>query len=162
MMVVESGSPNVRVSTSRHNQQGSVALPTLPQTRLHHSTSHHSSTSRHQNNGRQCEQSRGCPIDIHGALDAVSVPSYRVLYNLQFDVPDKGLPRRHPVEWGKGDRVVAPSYYPDMTSWSALPWPADPVQRAEDWRLHWFVLPRFAGAKPTKQAKSPFGSTPCV
>jgi hypothetical protein len=54
------------------------------------------------------------------------------LYNLEFDVPDKGLSRRHPVEWGKGDRVVAPSYYPDMTSWSALPWPADPVQRAED------------------------------
>ncbi|MGY2933700.1 hypothetical protein ACVWZ6_003302 [Bradyrhizobium sp. GM6.1] len=94
-----------------------------PNSRLNHSTrsaDYHSSTSCHQNNGRQCEQSRGCPIDIHGALDAVSVPSYRVFYNLEFDVPDKGLPRRHPVEWGKGDRVVAPSYYPDMTSWSAL------------------------------------------
>jgi len=64
--------------------------------------------------------------------DAVTVPSNRVLYNLEFDVPDKGLPRRHPAKWGKGDRVVAPSYYPDMTSWSALPWPADPVQSSED------------------------------
>jgi len=64
--------------------------------------------------------------------DAVPVPSNRVLYNLEFDVPDRGLPRRHPVKWGKGDQGVAPSYYPDMTSWSALPWPADPVQRTED------------------------------
>lgn len=63
--------------------------------------------------------------------DAVSVPSYRVLYELEFDVPDKGLSRRHPLKWGKGDRAVTPSYYPDMTSWSALPWPNDPAQRAE-------------------------------
>jgi hypothetical protein len=61
---------NARVRTSRHEQQRSAALPILSQSRLKHSARSadcHSSTSRHQNNGCQCEQSRGRPINVHGA-----------------------------------------------------------------------------------------------
>jgi hypothetical protein len=64
--------------------------------------------------------------------DAVPTPRDLVISQLDFEVPDRGMPRRHPVKWGSGPRVIAPSYYPDIGGWIALPWPADAAARGEE------------------------------
>lgn len=63
--------------------------------------------------------------------DAAPRPSYNVLPELEFDVVDRGMPRRNPSESGLGSETVAPSYYPDIAGWIALPWPADAAMRGE-------------------------------
>jgi hypothetical protein len=60
-----------------------------------------------------------------------AAPARVVTSPLDWAVPDRGLPRRHPVPWGKAARPVAASYYPDIGGWIALPWPADASARGE-------------------------------
>jgi hypothetical protein len=66
--------------------------------------------------------------DLEGAVPA---PANLVLSQLASTVVDRGMPRRRPVPWGNEARPVAPSYYPDIGGWIALPWPADAAARAE-------------------------------
>ena len=61
---------------------------------------------------------------------AVPTPSDLVSI-LENGTANQGMPRRHPIGWGKGRRLVASSYYPDIGGWIALPWPADAAVRAE-------------------------------
>ena len=63
--------------------------------------------------------------------DATPVPSDLVVPQLENELPNRGMPRRHPAVWDKHQLLVAPSYYPDIGGWVALPWPADAVERAE-------------------------------
>jgi len=62
---------------------------------------------------------------------AVPVPAKLVLLQLDASVVDRGMPRRHPMPWGDAARPVAPSYYPDIGGWIALPWPVDAAARGE-------------------------------
>jgi hypothetical protein len=62
---------------------------------------------------------------------AAPVPADLVLLQLDSAVVDRGMPRRHPTPWGNAARPVAPSYYPDIGGWIALPWPADAAARGE-------------------------------
>jgi hypothetical protein len=62
---------------------------------------------------------------------AVPASSDLVLSQLDYAVVDYGMPRRHPMAWGKRARAVAPSYYPDIGGWIALPWPVDAAMRGE-------------------------------
>lgn len=62
---------------------------------------------------------------------AVPVSAEGVLSQLDYAVVDHGMPRRHPMPWGNAIRPVAPSYYPDIGGWIALPWPADAAERGE-------------------------------
>ncbi len=63
--------------------------------------------------------------------NATPVPADLIVSQLEYEVANRGMPRRHPVAWGKGPRPVAPSYYPEIGGWIALPWPADAAARAE-------------------------------
>ncbi|MGJ5041642.1 hypothetical protein [Bradyrhizobium sp. HKCCYLRH1062] len=56
--------------------------------------------------------------------------SYNLLSQTEYGIADLGMPRRNPVEWSGHQRPVAPSYYPDIGGWQALPWPSDPEARA--------------------------------
>jgi hypothetical protein len=63
--------------------------------------------------------------------DASPTPSNLVYSQLDFEVLNRGMPRRHPVPWDKNVRSTSPSYYPDIGGWGSLPWPADAATRAE-------------------------------
>jgi hypothetical protein len=54
-----------------------------------------------------------------------------VVSQLDYEVANIGMPRRHPASWGKNPRPTAPSYYPDIGAWMSLPWPADAAARGE-------------------------------
>jgi hypothetical protein len=63
---------------------------------------------------------------------AVPHPSNLVMSQLDVETPNQGLPRVDPAAWSKHEpRLIAPSYYPDIGGWIALPWPADAAARAE-------------------------------
>jgi hypothetical protein len=63
---------------------------------------------------------------------AVPVPRGLIFAQLDGGLPNWGLPRRNPVPRGKsGTKPALPSYYPDIGGWVALPWPSDPINRAE-------------------------------
>ena len=57
-------------------------------------------------------------------------PSNLVASQLDYEVANRGMPRRQPVAWGKSPRPTAPSFYPDIGGWISLPWPADAAARA--------------------------------
>ncbi len=63
---------------------------------------------------------------------ATPQPFDLITSQLDVQTPSRGLPRLHPLPWSRREPgVIAPSYYPDIGGWIALPWPADPVARAE-------------------------------
>jgi hypothetical protein len=62
---------------------------------------------------------------------AMPQPLNLMMFQLDVETPDRGLPRLHPLPWAKREPgVIAPSYYPDIGGWIALPWPADAAARA--------------------------------
>jgi hypothetical protein len=61
---------------------------------------------------------------------APMLPRYSLLAGMENEVANRGMPRRNPVPWGKFDRAVAASYYPNIGEWIALPWPEDAAKRA--------------------------------
>jgi hypothetical protein len=63
---------------------------------------------------------------------ATPQPANLLMSQLDVETPNRGLARLHPLPWSKRESgVIAPSYYPDVDGWIALPWPTDPAARAE-------------------------------
>jgi hypothetical protein len=62
--------------------------------------------------------------------DASPVLYDQIVSQLDNEIANRGMPRRHSVAFGRGRQLIAPSYYPDIGGWISLPWPADAPTRS--------------------------------